>query len=329
MVADAGQLSAFKAFDFEGSKEWKAHLRNVELPPGNPEAALLKVKAKWYRKNVDPDFSLSWLASSVPSSQQQSSAPQQEQRQQSGSTRSAPQTSGTAHAGGPTQTFARQLLTALLQAIILVLAVVYLQPLKPELSSWAYRRLTVALAASQALKLHTAFGMPNGFNLAALKAWWARVQRTSDAHYFLLAVAALVSAPHTYLLLPFLVLAVYQLAFFLSEHCSNRPLWQQHGEKAYQWLVQHKQQALLLNAQTEIMNGFTLLVSLILPSRRPLLMLMVWQVLRLRYWSVDAAIHHRQIWQALDQLTAGYRQRLPIFQKAVNFGVTFFQQGRQ
>jgi hypothetical protein len=27
--------------------------------------------------------------------------------------------------------------------------------------------------------------------------------------------------------------------------------------------------------------------------------------------------------------SAGYRQRLPILQKAVNFGVGFFQQGRQ
>jgi hypothetical protein len=107
--------------------------------------------------------------------------------------------------------------------------------------------------------------------------------------------AALVNAPFTYILVPFLVLAVYQLAFFFSENFSHHPLWQQHGGKAYTWLVQHKQQALLLIAQTEIMNGFTLLATLILPSRRPLLMLMVWQVLRLRYWSVDAAIHHRQV----------------------------------
>jgi hypothetical protein len=41
----------------------------------------------------------------------------------------------------------------------------------------------------QALKLHSAFGLPAGLNLAALKAWWARASRTSEAHYFLLAVA--------------------------------------------------------------------------------------------------------------------------------------------
>jgi hypothetical protein len=35
--------------------------------------------------------------------------------------------------------------------------------------------------------------MPAGFNLAALKAWWARAVKTSDAHYFLLAVAGAVS----------------------------------------------------------------------------------------------------------------------------------------
>lgn len=107
--------------------------------------------------------------------------------------------------------------------------------------------------------------------------------------------AAVINRPFTYLLVPFLVLAVYQLAFFLSEHHSSHPLWQQHGAKAYQWLLQRKQQALQVTAQVEIMNGFTLLALLLTPGRQPVLMLMVWQVLRLRYWSVDAAIHHRQV----------------------------------
>ncbi|WIA08223.1 hypothetical protein OEZ85_007671 [Tetradesmus obliquus] len=328
MGVDTGKVSAFKAFEFDGNEEWKAHLRNVELPAGNPEAALLKVKSKWYKKTVDPDFDPAWLTGSTPSSQQQSSMPQQEQ-QQSSSARSAPQASSAdAGAARAPQGYARQLHTALLQGIILLLALLYLQPLRLGLSSWAYLRLTVTLVASQALKLHSAFGMP-GFNLAAAKAWWGRVNRTTDAHYFLLAVAAVINRPFTYLLVPFLVLAVYQLAFFLSEHHSSHPLWQQHGAKAYQWLLQRKQQALQVTAQVEIMNGFTLLALLLTPGRQPVLMLMVWQVLRLRYWSVDAAIHHRQVWQALDQLTAGFRYRFPILQKPVNMGVAFFQSARQ
>jgi hypothetical protein len=32
-------LTIRRAFDFDGNEEWKAHLRNVELPAGNPEAS--------------------------------------------------------------------------------------------------------------------------------------------------------------------------------------------------------------------------------------------------------------------------------------------------
>jgi hypothetical protein len=108
------------AYNFENNEEWKAHLRNVELPAGNPEvciapccyllctaaaqkqqcaaacqthtsavlllcsghvaenlsmllrelltalvqAALLKVKSKWYKRNIDPDFDPAWLTGS-------------------------------------------------------------------------------------------------------------------------------------------------------------------------------------------------------------------------------------------------------------------------
>jgi hypothetical protein len=40
----------FRLFDFDKSDEFKAYMRNVELPPG--DKALLKVKAKWYKRLV-------------------------------------------------------------------------------------------------------------------------------------------------------------------------------------------------------------------------------------------------------------------------------------
>lgn len=36
-----------------------------------------------------------------------------------------------------------------------------------------------------------------------------------------------------------------------------------------------------------------------------------------------------QAWAALGQMTANFRQQLPILQKAVDLGVGFFHQGRQ
>jgi hypothetical protein len=45
-------LKAFKAFSFDKDSRWEAYLQNIELPGTNADAALLRVKAKWYKKNV-------------------------------------------------------------------------------------------------------------------------------------------------------------------------------------------------------------------------------------------------------------------------------------
>lgn len=110
--------------------------------------------------------------------------------------------------------------------------------------------------------------------------------------------AAFINPPYTYVLVPFVVLAVYQLAYFLYEHHSSHPLWQQYGQQVHQWLVSKQQQALLFNAQSEIMCGFSLIFGLLFPTRRLVLMFAVWHILTMRYWSTDAAIHHRRVRRA-------------------------------
>jgi hypothetical protein len=47
---DCQLLTPHRLFDFDKSDEYKAYMRNVELPPG--DKALLKVKAKWYKRTV-------------------------------------------------------------------------------------------------------------------------------------------------------------------------------------------------------------------------------------------------------------------------------------
>lgn len=56
-----------------------------------------------------------------------------------------------------------------------------------------------------------------------------------------------------------------------------------------------QQQALMLNAAAEIGTGFMSVVSLLSPPRSLLLPFMVWQILKMRYWSPDAATYHRQV----------------------------------
>ena len=56
-----------------------------------------------------------------------------------------------------------------------------------------------------------------------------------------------------------------------------------------------QQQALMLNAAAEIGTGFMSVLALMAPPRSLLLPFMVWQILKMRYWSPDAAAYHRQV----------------------------------
>jgi hypothetical protein len=178
---------------------------------------------------------------------------------------------------------------------IIGFAFVYLQPLNRGWSTWAYSKLTLALIFSQGLKVHTAHGLPAAFNLAAIKQWLMRVLSTSDAQYFLLALAAAGNKPVTGVLPPFLVLAAYQLGSFLAAFAGNHYLWQRHGIHIYRQMQAKQQFALGFNAQSEIGLGFLLLVGLPFPGRAPMFAFMAWQFLRMRYWSSDAAVYHRQV----------------------------------
>ena len=59
--------SNYRAFDFDKDARFIAHINNIELPASDTAAALMRVKGRWYSKNVDPDFLVEWAAA-APSS---------------------------------------------------------------------------------------------------------------------------------------------------------------------------------------------------------------------------------------------------------------------
>lgn len=162
-----------------------------------------------------------------------------------------------------------------------MLTLLYLQPLHTGLSRASYRSLTVTLILLQMAKLLAAFGVP-ALSLAGLKAWGSRVMRATDAHYLLLAAAAASSPPFTGLLVPYVLLSAYGLAFFLSEHHSAHPalarLWAQHGAPAYARMLANQQRVLFFIAQSEIVNAFLAIVMLLFPNRSLMLTMVMWQV---------------------------------------------------
>lgn len=52
----------YRSYDFESNDEWHAYLRSVEIPAGaDNTAALRKLKAKWYKRNVVWKRHVVWL----------------------------------------------------------------------------------------------------------------------------------------------------------------------------------------------------------------------------------------------------------------------------
>jgi hypothetical protein len=188
---------------------------------------------------------------------------------------------------------------------ILAFSVMYLQPVSRSWSAWAYGKLVIMLVVSQGLKVHTAHGMPASWNLEGIKQWLMRILPTADAQYFILAFAAAGNKPTTALLPPFIVLAAYHLVHFLAETLPQHPLWQRHGQFIYRQMQAKQQAALAFNAQAEIGLGFMLLVGIIFPGRAPTFAFMVWHFLRMRYWSADAAVYHRQVRRRADSTHSG------------------------
>lgn len=175
------------------------------------------------------------------------------------------------------------------------MTVLYLQPFHLVLSGWAYRTLFTAIIALQLLKLHQSYGLPVAWNLSSISMWARPLLTSSDAHYLLLALGARFSSPVTAALPSFFVVALYSVAFFLSEHYSRHPLWQTQGLKFYQLMIKYQQHALLFNAQNEVMLGFMMLAMMLMPQRQPILLLVVWNFLRMRYWSPDGSWYHKQV----------------------------------
>lgn len=59
MSTKEDKVKAFNSFDFESDRGWLAHRANIELPSTNEAQALLKVKAKWFKRTQVGDHELS------------------------------------------------------------------------------------------------------------------------------------------------------------------------------------------------------------------------------------------------------------------------------
>mmetsp|Transcript_4489 Transcript_4489/g.6944 ORF Transcript_4489/g.6944 Transcript_4489/m.6944 type:complete len:340 (-) Transcript_4489:195-1214(-) len=284
-------MASFATFDFSKDEGWQRYKRNVFIPPGKDEAAVLqKLQQKYYKQNIDPsyeikDVPLSSSAGSSDSRPSSSAGPQSSP--QSNQTHAPRQQSGSAVGAFSTmfgQSFTNTLFV-IINLSIVVHSILFLLPFfGPSQSVRFYRKALFGAMALYALVLLQKFGLPKLSSLR--KIFDPMVSRRfftdSNAQYLLMSGFFISARPSFLPLVPVATAALFQVAIYVRDNFRNTKLYRSYGF-AVEFVISHMNQLLHAIAVCEATTAVMLMMELITPRRQLLLVFMYMQFLVLRY----------------------------------------------
>mmetsp|Transcript_244 Transcript_244/g.763 ORF Transcript_244/g.763 Transcript_244/m.763 type:complete len:334 (-) Transcript_244:128-1129(-) len=318
-------MEAFEAFDFSRNAGWLRHLSTVEVPGevdggGGESRAMRLVKAKWYKREIEPNFDVDLVrkASSGPKSAtsnppRPSNSSTNAQHTSGGGPRSqeqAPPPRQPQARTGPGSQWAEKILFYMRVALVLLAAASFF-PFIPAGRSCFIWALQMAVGV-HGQKLYMTYGLPQLRPFpAALASWFQQLRGHTDFHYLCYALLFTTGSPVFGVLPPLVILAVYHIFAYATVNFGSNPLWQRYGVRGYQWLQEKQQQALLFNAVSEVSLGFLTLLGLLSPARSFVKVYFVWTILKLRYRAADSSFYHEQLWRQINEKTRPYYSRVP------------------
>lgn len=335
MATKDAKLKKFREFDYAGDSRWAAYMRSVELPAAaDTEAVLTKLKAKWYKKNVDPTFDADWVTAAGPtpsrptSSTAASAAPPPASSAPAGTASAPPQqqqrTSGAPPASaytGPEGRTARQLLLMHVGLVLLgPFAMVQLLPY----SRTAYTLFLRLAMAAAGYKIYARNGFPSVRPLSAAMAWAQRALPCAETFQLLTVLTFMAQPPMVLLAAPIWLAALYEAAPGAAALLQGGSLFDRYGKPLYQKLMAKQGDAKTLAAGSEVALGFMLAVMLLTPQRNILTLFFYWNTLKIKATIPDSAPYHRQVWRMLDGLTVQYRQKVPVLEQGITFAKRWF-----
>ncbi|KAL3155350.1 hypothetical protein ABBQ38_010911 [Trebouxia sp. C0009 RCD-2024] len=350
----------FWSYDFASDERWNRYCAGIEIPPGRDEDSILhKYKAKWYQREVDNTFDPGSVSNATPQSSTTRTAaadtsthapeptPAASTSGQEQAEKDSPQASPmptAAHAGSAAKGIRKRITrfwtqlsehgskstqTALfcLHVMLIMLAMLHLQPLNRKLSRMAWIFFLQTSLLSHGFKVYLKAGFPvlrrSGF-LQSLQSWLQRVGTTTDFQYIMLSAMFLPQQSVSLVVVPITVLAVYHAFAYCAKNVSNNGLWRRYGMRAHAFLASHQRDALVYNAGAEIGTGF-LLIAMIFTARRAILLtFLYWNWLRMRYFSPDAATYHSMVWSLIDQKVGLYVRRVLILMTGLGYAQRWF-----
>ncbi|GIL90993.1 hypothetical protein Vretimale_17046 [Volvox reticuliferus] len=325
-------MDAFKKYNFETNEKWNSYIRSIELPGRNVDEAMLRVKARWYKKNIDPNLDLSQvLPAAGPQSHNQGSNAGTASRSASAGTGSgysprpsAPPPPPPPPRYGKTGSGTYGSVTAQRGLFFAHLGMLVLGIMAFMQSRTAYLYLMRLTILTMGYKIYLQHGLPTIRPMSLIMDWVQRVMLTADIQQLVTAVFFSALPPLPVVPVPLMVLAAYHVDAYCAAHCTGHPLWQKYGNRLHTFLLRKQADALMLNAYCEVLTA-ALMLALLFTNARSLLTLFFYaQILKLKLHVPDSAPQHRRVWRRINEVTLPYRSHVPFLERFIQLAVRWF-----
>ncbi|XP_062216550.1 uncharacterized protein LOC133916746 isoform X1 [Phragmites australis] len=305
--APSSSTAAAAVYDYERDPRWAEYRASLAVPPhlfSHPNVRA-HLQHKFYRRFVDPDFSVKGMSSTTSSQPSASS----EGASTSASENARPLDSGTVSAGPSRSRLSLQLdqqsLHFSVNAWVLIVALIGILPIAPQ--SLQYKGYWLSLLGTTCTTA-TRVG-----NTQAVQAWYHHVTSSKDfipfmyclmfvtsklrlkcKHIFvyfdtkLSHIISLCITSYSFLavvLVPLICWAPEHVARFLQRHFTNSSLYRTYLEQPCTWDETNMTAVNFLCSNAEILLGFLLILSLFSRQCNAMQTFMYWQLLKLMYHS--------------------------------------------
>lgn len=224
-----------------------------------------------------------------------------------------------------------QLLLLIAYAVVILSAVVSMQPFNRALSWAAYFiccRTTLALSA---FKVYLRFGLPPLRPFPAAFKAWARPVMASVELWHVIMSTAMMQSPSAWMgVVPLALQAALLLLPALGARYPAHPLCQRYGSKAAHLLEANKDYVLQFVATAEIAMGFQLVLAILQRGLQAGMTAFVyWSHLRLRSLAPESRLYHQQTWAAIDARVQPVLAMVPALRRYVDAAKRWFNSPAQ
>jgi hypothetical protein len=278
-------MASYESYNWDADEKWKEYLQNVTVPTSGTEQMMERLKKRYFKRNINPDFDENMSQPQPPPPSSYSPPPQRTQSQpqpQARQNQPPPQPQPQPNTQQPSFISLDKVLT-ISHVYLLVNAVLFAIPgTSSEFSYSCYRRALFSGCVAYGAYLYQTFASgPYRGNA-----------RVKDFVYYLLYCAAVLNttSPSLIYLFPLAICSFFMVGETIVQYTARLPILSILG-RLLQKLLAYQQQAQFTVAYTELIAFVMSICQLVVGSTSLITVLTLWTFVIYRYQTAQHARH--------------------------------------